>query len=109
MIKNSRELTLTAAVISISVSVGLGLSLAPSASAQNNPPNNDFGEGASDLGTSGQMGGHASNQQEPRSRIGNVGQDIACPDPTQKIHPDQLARILTGQEALFAIDSRGVN
>ena len=95
-----REIGLIAAVLSISVSVGFGLSMAPSAFAQSQgDTKNDFGEGAAGgcadpLG----CGQHSSNQEEPRHGIGNVGQEVVCPDTTQKILPDQLARILTAQE-----------
>jgi hypothetical protein len=46
---------------------------------------NNFGEGASHLGKTGQMGDHSSNQDEPRSGIGNLGfpgdvADSLCPE-----------------------------
>lgn len=73
------------------------VSIAPILASSDNDKN-DFGEGARELGGSGQMGEHASNQEEPRHGIGNVGQDAVCPNSDEKIHPSQLARILTGEE-----------
>jgi hypothetical protein len=48
------------------------LTISTTAFATSDPQQNDFGEGASHLGTTGQMGDHSSEQDEPRAGIGNV-------------------------------------
>jgi hypothetical protein len=97
-----RELGVIAAVLSLIASVTFGLSMAPTAFAQNDPLNNDFGQGAAGLGTSGQMGEHSSNPpadlspdtpQPERQGIGNVG-ELLCPQ-LGKLTPDELARVLS--------------
>ena len=57
---------------------------------------NDFGEGASQLGQSGQMGTHSSSTQgggertEPRAGIGNVGSNLCG----ERLTPGELADVL---------------
>jgi hypothetical protein len=57
---------------------------------------NDFGEGASQLGQSGQTGTHSSSTQgggeqtQPRSGIGNVGSNLCG----ERLTPGQLAGVL---------------
>ena len=104
-----RNLGLIAAVLSLSVSVTFGLSMAPTALAQNNPPQNDFGQGATQLAQSpsetnkGAMGEHSSNPPADlspgpsREGIGNVGEALGC----GKLTPDELARVLSGPTANF--------
>jgi hypothetical protein len=53
---------------------------------------NHFGQGASQLGKSGQMGDHASSFPTPRLGIGNVGQALC----NEKLKPGQLADVLNG-------------
>ena len=60
------------------------------AEPQDNP--NAFGKGAAELGKSGQMGDHASGQDEPRLGIGNVGNAIC----EEKLKPGELAGVLNG-------------
>jgi hypothetical protein len=56
---------------------------------------NHFGQGASQMGQSGTMGTHASQQTEPRAGIGNVG-NVLCPNSSVKLKPGQTADVLTG-------------
>ena len=95
------------AIVIVAVGIGFGgmmlLPTAKIAQAQSTTSDtaNHFGQGASQLGQSGDMGTHAGSTQgggeqtQPRSGIGNVGQDILGCD--QKIKPGQLADLLNGQ------------
>jgi hypothetical protein len=85
MNRNRRELNLTAVVISLIV--GLGLSLTPSALAQNDQRNN-FGEGASHLGQTQQMGDHSGDG-------GSAGTHPYTTDPTTS-DPDKPGRLGIG-------------
>ncbi|ALI37880.1 hypothetical protein NMY3_03698 [Candidatus Nitrosocosmicus oleophilus] len=85
------------AMITIVASIGLLMTAmistgfsSVSAAKQDNP--NGFGKGASELGKSGQMGEHASEQDEPRLGIGNVGNAICG----EKLKPGELAGVLNG-------------
>ena len=78
---------LSLALMTSLVSVNLGSAFADK---QENP--NAFGKGASELGRSGEMGEHASRQDEPRLSIGNVGEAL-CED---KLKPGESASVLNG-------------
>ena len=62
--------------------------------ATSDPPRNDFGEGASHLGQTGQMGDHSSSQNEPRSGIGNVFDKGDPKDDPDSKHPADTANSL---------------
>jgi hypothetical protein len=49
---------------------------------EDDSPPNTWGKAASDAGQDGEMGDHASNQDEPRSGIGNVARAFGGDHPS---------------------------
>ena len=96
---NSKIVTLAVAVLSLAV-VATTASLSTTVYAEKAADPNCFGEEASQLGQSGQMGKHSSDpipdgekdHDTPRDGIGNVG------GKGSETHPSELAEDLNGDE-----------
>jgi hypothetical protein len=88
--KNTVVFGILAAILVATITV----TAATTVFAQNDPQRNDFGEGASHLGTTGQMGEHSSEQTEPRAGIGNVFNQGDPKDDADSKHPADTANIL---------------
>jgi Spy/CpxP family protein refolding chaperone len=81
-------------IVAAMLTATITFTLATTAFATSDPQSNDFGEGASHLGTTDQMGEHSSEQNEPRAGIGNVfDQGDPKDDPDSK-HPADTANRL---------------